>query len=66
MLAESRPWNFEDRPRAAIRYLPSKEQRSAAVVADDKSLKLNITLDDERTITWNGKFNVHTTADDVC
>jgi nitrite reductase (NO-forming)/hydroxylamine reductase len=42
-----------------------KEQRSALVVVDDKTLKLKKVIDDPRIITPTGKFNVHNTQDDV-
>ncbi len=42
-----------------------KEQRSALVVVDDKTLKLKKVIDDPRIVTPTGKFNVHNTGDDV-
>jgi len=42
-----------------------KEQRSAIVVVDDKTLKLKAVIDDPRIITPTGKFNVHNTVGDV-
>jgi nitrite reductase (NO-forming) / hydroxylamine reductase len=42
-----------------------KEQRSAIVVVDDKTLKLKAVIDDPRIITPTGKFNVHNTVDDI-
>ncbi len=42
-----------------------KEQRSALVVVDDKTLELKAVLDDERLITPTGKFNVYNTTADV-
>jgi len=42
-----------------------KEQRSAIVVVDDKTLKLKAVIDDKRIITPTGKFNVHNTVGDV-
>jgi nitrite reductase (NO-forming)/hydroxylamine reductase len=42
-----------------------KEQRSALVVVDDKTLKLKAVIDDPRIVTPTGKFNVHNTAKDV-
>lgn len=42
-----------------------KEQRSAVVVVDDKTLELKNVIDDERLITPTGKFNVFNTTGDV-
>ena len=42
-----------------------KEQRSAIVVVDDKTLQLKAVIDDPRIITPTGKFNVHNTTQDV-
>jgi nitrite reductase (NO-forming)/hydroxylamine reductase len=42
-----------------------KEQRSAIVVVDDKTLKLKAVIDDPRIVTPTGKFNVHNTVDDI-
>jgi len=42
-----------------------KEQKSALVVVDDKTLKLKAVIDDPRIVTPTGKFNVHNTVDDV-
>ena len=42
-----------------------KDQRSALVVVDDKTLKLKAVIDDPRIVTPTGKFNVHNTVDDV-
>jgi nitrite reductase (NO-forming)/hydroxylamine reductase len=42
-----------------------KEQRSAIVVVDDKTLKLKAVIDDPRIVTPTGKFNVYNTAQDV-
>jgi nitrite reductase (NO-forming)/hydroxylamine reductase len=42
-----------------------KDQRSAIVVVDDRTLKLKAVIDDERIITPTGKFNVHNTVADV-
>ena len=42
-----------------------KDQRSALVVVDDKTLKLKAVIDDPRIVTPTGKFNVHNTQDDV-
>ena len=42
-----------------------KDQKSAIVVVDDKTLKLKKVIDDPRIVTPTGKFNVHNTAGDV-
>jgi nitrite reductase (NO-forming)/hydroxylamine reductase len=42
-----------------------KDQKSAIVVVDDKTLKLKKVIDDPRIITPTGKFNVHNTGEDV-
>jgi len=42
-----------------------KDQRSAIVVVDDKTLELKKVIDDPRIITPTGKFNVHNTGADV-
>ena len=42
-----------------------KDQRSALVVVDDKTLKLKAVIDDSRIVTPTGKFNVHNTQYDV-
>ena len=42
-----------------------KEQRSAIVVVDDRTLKLKAVIDDPRIVTPTGKFNVHNTMDDI-
>ncbi len=42
-----------------------KEQQSAIVIVDDKTLKLKTVLKDKRLITPTGKFNVHNTQHDV-
>jgi len=42
-----------------------KEQRSALVVVDDKTLALKAVIDDPRIVTPTGKFNVLNTVDDV-
>jgi nitrite reductase (NO-forming)/hydroxylamine reductase len=42
-----------------------KEQRSALVVVDDKTLQLKAVIDDPRIVTPTGKFNVHNTVEDV-
>jgi nitrite reductase (NO-forming) / hydroxylamine reductase len=42
-----------------------KDQRSAIVVVDDRTLKLKAVIDDARIVTPTGKFNVHNTVGDV-
>jgi nitrite reductase (NO-forming)/hydroxylamine reductase len=42
-----------------------KDQRSAIVVVDDKTLKLKKVIDDARIVTPTGKFNVRNTVGDV-
>jgi nitrite reductase (NO-forming)/hydroxylamine reductase len=42
-----------------------KEQESALVVVDDKTLKLKTVIKDKRLITPTGKFNVYNTRNDV-
>jgi nitrite reductase (NO-forming)/hydroxylamine reductase len=42
-----------------------KNQRSAIVVVDDKTLKLKKVIDDPRIVTPTGKFNVYNTGADV-
>jgi len=42
-----------------------KEQKSALVIVDDKTLELKHVIDDERLITPTGKFNVYNTQHDV-
>ena len=42
-----------------------KEQESAIVVVDDKTLKLKTVIRDKRLVTPTGKFNVHNTRNDV-
>ena len=42
-----------------------KDQRSALVVVDDKTLELKKVIDDERIITPTGKFNVYNTVHDI-
>ncbi|MGB7740369.1 MAG: cytochrome D1 domain-containing protein [Steroidobacteraceae bacterium] len=42
-----------------------KDQKSALVVVDDKTLQLKAVIDDPRIVTPTGKFNVHNTVDDV-
>lgn len=43
----------------------AKDQKSAIVVVDDKTLKLKHVITDERLITPTGKFNVFNTRNDV-
>ncbi len=43
----------------------SKEQESAIVVVDDKTLKPVTVIRDERLVTPTGKFNVYNTRNDV-
>lgn len=43
----------------------AKDQKSAIVVVDDKTLKLKQVITDERLITPTGKFNVFNTRNDV-
>ncbi len=42
-----------------------KEQESAIVVVDDKTLKVKKVIKDKRLITPTGKFNVYNTQHDV-
>ncbi|MFO1406871.1 MAG: cytochrome D1 domain-containing protein [Steroidobacteraceae bacterium] len=42
-----------------------KEQRSAIVVVDDRTLKLKAVIKDPRIVTPTGKFNVHNTQADI-
>jgi nitrite reductase (NO-forming) / hydroxylamine reductase len=42
-----------------------KEEKSAIVIVDDKTLKLKHVIKDPRLITPTGKFNVHNTVRDV-
>ncbi len=42
-----------------------KEQRSAIVVVDDRTLALKHVIDDPRIVTPTGKFNVYNTVHDV-
>ena len=42
-----------------------KEQRSALVVVDDRTLKLKAVIDDPRIVTPTGKFNVKNTTEDI-
>jgi nitrite reductase (NO-forming)/hydroxylamine reductase len=43
----------------------SKNQESAIVVIDDKTLKLKDVIKGEKVITPTGKFNVYNTRNDV-
>jgi len=43
----------------------AKNQQSAIVVVDDKTLKLKSVIKDKRLITPTGKFNVYNTRKDV-
>jgi nitrite reductase (NO-forming)/hydroxylamine reductase len=42
-----------------------KEQRSALVIVDDRTLKLKAVIDDPRIVTPTGKFNVKNTTEDI-
>jgi nitrite reductase (NO-forming)/hydroxylamine reductase len=42
-----------------------KEQKSAIVVVDDKTLKLKAVINDPRIVTPTGKFNVYNTTNDT-
>ena len=42
-----------------------KNQESAIVVVDDKTLKLKNVIRDKRLVTPTGKFNVYNTRNDV-
>jgi nitrite reductase (NO-forming)/hydroxylamine reductase len=42
-----------------------KEPRSAIVVVDDRTLKLQAVIDDKRIITPTGKLDVHNTVGDI-
>jgi nitrite reductase (NO-forming)/hydroxylamine reductase len=42
-----------------------KEQESALVIVDDKTLKLKKVIKHEKLITPTGKFNVHNTVNDI-
>jgi nitrite reductase (NO-forming)/hydroxylamine reductase len=42
-----------------------KEQKSALVIIDDKTLKLKKVIKDERLVTPTGKFNVYNTVNDI-
>jgi nitrite reductase (NO-forming)/hydroxylamine reductase len=42
-----------------------KEQRSAIVVVDDRTLRLKAVIKDPRLVTPTGKFNVYNTVHDV-
>ena len=43
----------------------AKDQQSAIVIVDDKTLKLKHVIKDERLVTPTGKFNVYNTRNDV-
>ena len=42
-----------------------KDETSAIVVIDDKTLKLKTVIKDKRLVTPTGKFNVYNTMHDV-
>ncbi len=42
-----------------------KDQKSALVVVDDKTLKLKKVIKDDRLVTPTGKFNVYNTVNDI-
>jgi nitrite reductase (NO-forming)/hydroxylamine reductase len=42
-----------------------KDQRSAIVIVDDRTLRLKHVIDDARIVTPTGKFNVYNTVNDV-
>jgi len=42
-----------------------KDQESAIVIVDDKTLKMKAVIKDKRLITPTGKFNVYNTRNDV-
>ena len=42
-----------------------KDQESAIVVVDDKTLKLKNVIRDKRLVTPTGKFNVYNTRNDI-
>ena len=42
-----------------------KDQKSALVVVDDKTLKLKTVIKDAKLVTPTGKFNVYNTQHDV-
>ncbi len=42
-----------------------KEEKSAIVVVDDKTLKLKTVIKDDRMVTPTGKFNVYNTVHDI-
>jgi nitrite reductase (NO-forming) / hydroxylamine reductase len=42
-----------------------KQQESALVIVDDKTLKLKQVIKDKRLITPTGKFNVFNTRNDI-
>ena len=43
----------------------AKDQESAIVVVDDKTLKMKAVIKDKRLVTPTGKFNVYNTREDV-
>ncbi len=43
----------------------AKDQKSAIVIVDDKTLKLKAVIKDPRIVTPTGKFNVYNTTNDV-
>ncbi len=43
----------------------AKNQQSALVVVDDKTLKLKAVIKDPRLITPTGHFNIHNTQHDI-
>jgi len=42
-----------------------KNQESAIVIVDDKTLKLKHVIKDKRLVTPTGKFNVYNTRKDI-
>ncbi|MEZ5475374.1 MAG: cytochrome D1 domain-containing protein [Steroidobacteraceae bacterium] len=42
-----------------------KDEKSALVIVDDKTLKLKAVIDDPRIVTPTGKFNVNNTVEDI-
>ena len=51
----------QGRRRGLVLGLDGKNQESALVVVDDKTLKLKAVIKDPRLITPTGKFNVYNT-----
>ncbi len=43
----------------------AKDQQSAIVIVDDKTLKKKAVIKDKRLVTPTGKFNVYNTREDV-